>query len=120
MGLKNTFSHQVCSRIVASILGLLFLLIPLTSCGGPTVLQFVPIDLGLRAQALDSPVVGPLPDTKVLHVRITFKISQNVINKLGSQKIQPNQPSHVENLANSLVIDDAPYQKIKGFFNVQG
>ena len=121
MGFKHTLSHQIWSQILATMLGLLLLLLPLTSCGTtPTVLQFVPINLGLPDQALNSPVVGPLPDTKVLHVRITFKISQNVLNRLSGQKIQPKQPSHLESLANQLGINDATYQKIKAFFKLQG
>jgi hypothetical protein len=62
MDFKHIVSRKTCSRIVASMLGLLVLLIPLTSCG-PTSLQFVPIDLGLPCLGLNAPVVGPLPDT---------------------------------------------------------
>ena len=102
-------------------LGLFFLLVPfLASCAGPAPLQMTPIDLGLPPAALKSPVVGPLPDNTPLHVRITFKVSQSIINKLQGQKGHPGQPSHLENLAKQIGIDDGTYQKIKDFFNLQG
>jgi len=102
-------------------LGLFFLLVPLlASCGGPAPLEMTPVDLGLPSAALKSPVVGPLPDNTQLHVRITFKVSQSIINKLQGQKGHPGQPSHLENLAKQIGIDDGTYQKIKDFFNLQG
>ena len=102
-------------------LGLFFLLVPLlASCGGPASLEMTPVDLGLPSSALKSPVVGPLPDNTQLHVRITFKVSQSIINKLQGQKGHPGQPSHLENLAKQIGIDDGTYQKIKDFFNLQG
>jgi len=80
----------------------------------------VPIDLGLPPQALNAPTVGPLPDTTALHVSITFKVNQAILNSLSNQKIQPGHPSHLENLANRIGISDATYQKFKAFFNLQG
>jgi kumamolisin len=118
----HNYSRPMSTRVVASILGLLLLSIPLVSCGTsvPTPLRFVPIDLGLPPQALNAPTVGPLPDTTTLHISVTFKINQAILNSLNSQKIQPGHPSHLENLANRLGISDATYQKIKAFFNLQG
>jgi kumamolisin len=122
MAHKYELSCHMSKRVLASILGLLLLAAPLTSCGNtvPAPLRFVPIDLGLPPQALNAPTVGPLPDTTKLHVSITFKINQAILNSLGNQKIQPGHPSHLENLANRLGISDATYQKIKAFFNLQG
>jgi subtilase family serine protease len=91
----------------------------LAACNNPAPLQFVPVNLGIPSQALNSPVVGPVPDATKLHMRITFKVSQGVITKLSSQ-VHPRQPSRLENVANSIGIDDATYQKIKAFFNLQG
>ena len=105
--------------LVIGLIGLLLFLPVMASCNAPAPLQSVPIDLGIPSQALNSPVVGPLPDATQLHARITFKVSQNVINKLSSD-IHPHQRSKLENLANQIGISDATYQKIKGFFNLQG
>src|SRR5207253_3789876 len=91
----------------------------LAGCTTPATLKFVPIVLGVTSQALDSPVVGPLPDTTKLHVRVTFKVSQDVINKLNND-IHPHRPSKLENLANQIGISDATYQQIKDFFNLKG
>jgi kumamolisin len=109
-------------RIVMSMCGLLLLVfVPqLTSCGGPAPLEFTPIDLGIPAQALNSPVVGPLPDSTKLHVGVTFKVNQGLINKLEGQQVHPGQHSKLEDLANKIGIDDATYQRIKDFFNLKG
>src|SRR5205085_3927185 len=115
---SNKYSAPFRSSI-ACFLGILLFLPLLASCNTPAPLKFVPIDLGIPSQALNSPVVGPLPDTTKLHVRVTFKVSQDVINKLNSD-IHPHQPSKLENLANQIGISDATYQRIKDFFNLQG
>ena len=109
-------------RIVMSVCGLLLLVfVPqLTSCGGPAPLEFTPIDLGIPAQALNSPVVGPLPDSTKLHVGVTFKVDQGLINKLEGQQVHPGRRSKLEDLANKIGIDDATYQRIKDFFNLKG
>lgn len=119
---KRRVSRQVFRSVWASVCGLLLLvLVPLlASCGTPASLQFVPFDLGIPAPALNSPVVSPLPDSTKLHVRITFKVNQQIINKLGSQQVHPGQRSRLEDLANQIGIDDATYQKIKDFFNLKG
>lgn len=103
------------------LLGISLLFLPLlASCGATNSLEPVPIDLGIPAAALNSPVVGPLPDNTKMHLGITFKISQNLLNHLGTQTPQPGQPSHLENVANKLGIDDATYQKVRDFFNLGG
>lgn len=113
---KNVF-HTLPRSLMVCILGLMLLTPMLVACNNPV--QFVPVNLGIPAQALNSPVVGPLPDATKLHARVTFKVSDAVINKLNSE-IHPHQPSHLEKVANSIGIDDATYQKIKGFFNLSG
>lgn len=124
MALHYKASHQARITTIVSMFGLLLLLLSLASCGGsvptPTPLQFVNLDLGLPPAALSAPVTGPLPDNTVLHVRVTFKVSQSVLNQMKSQKIQPGQRSHLEDLAGKLGIDDATYQKWKSFFNLSG
>jgi kumamolisin len=120
MALINKLISLAWSRTLAGILGLLLLLVPLASCGTPAPLRFVTINTGLPSQALNAPVVGPMPDNTKLHVRVTFKINQAVLNRLNSQKIQPGQRSHLENFANQIGINDATYQKIRNFFNLKG
>jgi kumamolisin len=115
-------SHHRYRNLVLSVSGLfLLILVPLlASCGAPAPLEFVPVDLGIPDQALKSPIIGPLPDSTTLHVGITFKVDQDIINKLNSQPIHPGQPSKVEQVANKLGIDDATYQKIIAFFSLKG
>lgn len=106
--------------VSVSVLFLLILVPFLASCGAPAPLEFVPVDLGIPDQALKSPTVGPLPDSTKLHVGITFKVDQNVINKLNNQPIHPGQRSKLEQFANKIGIDDATYQQITGFFSLKG
>lgn len=106
---------------LAMLLGLLLLFMPvLASCSTINELQATPIDLGIPQNALNSPIIGPLPDNTILHVRITFKISQNLLNKLGTQQPRAGQRSNLESIAHQLGIDDGTYQKIKNFFNLGG
>src|SRR5262245_10393939 len=121
MVLIYKFIALAWGRALAGILGILLLLVPLASCGGtPAPLRFVTINTGLPSQALNAPVVGPLPDNTKLHVRVTFKINQALLNRLNSQKIQPGQPSHLEKFAKQIGINDATYQKIRNFFSLKG
>lgn len=98
-------------RVAAAFFGLLLLFSPLlASCGTPAPLQMATIDLGIPQVALNSPVVGPLPDNTQLRVGITFKVSQSVLDKFDRQKIQPGHKSNLEKFANQIGIDDATYQ----------
>src|SRR5881227_159845 len=105
---------------VLRVLALLAVLAPLANCGTPPPLQFTTIDLGIPPAALNSSVVGPLPDNTQMRVGITFKVSQSVLDKFDRQKIQPGHKSNLENFANQIGINDATYQKIKDFFNLKG
>src|SRR5579872_7482166 len=116
--LKHKNSHALFHRAMVCIIGLMLFTPILAACNAPAPLQFVPVDLGIPSQALNSPVVGPLADSTKLHVRVTFKVSQAVINKLSTQ-VHPHQPSQLEKVANQIGVDDATYQKIKAFFNIQ-
>lgn len=104
----------------ALFLTLLFSLASLVSCNQPAPPQYVSLNLGIPAAALQSPVIGPLPDATVLHVGVTFKIDPRLLAQAEQQKLQPGQPSNLEALAKRLGIDDATYQKIKQFFSLQG
>ena len=90
-------------RVAAAFFGLLLLISPLlASCGTPAPLQMATIDLGIPQVALNSPVVGPLPDNTQLRVGITFKVSQSVLDKFDRQKIQPGHKSNLEKFANQI------------------
>ena len=120
--LKRSLLSLWLHKFVISITGLFLLVVVplLASCATPTQLEVVPIDLGIPSQALNSPIIGPLPDSTKLHVAITFKVNQAIINSLNGQQIHPGQHSKLEQFANKIGIDDATYQKIKDFFNLKG
>ena len=121
------------SKAWIGILGPLVLLVLLVGCGGPNPvsvptptptfpvpsLSLTTFNLHLPAAALNAPVVGPLPDNTLLHVSVTFKVNQQLLNQLGSKKVPQGQTQNLENLANQLGITDSQYQQIKAYFGVQ-
>ena len=115
--------HILYRHVFLSTFGLLLLLIPLASCATPTPasnpLQPTALKTGIPANALNSPTTGQLPDNTLLHVRVTFKLNQQKMQQAQQQPISPGQSSHVEQIANSLGISDATYQKIKSFFSLR-
>jgi Pro-kumamolisin, activation domain len=124
MGLYNGRRSRIGHSLMC-MLGILFILTPLLSSCTTTALpaqtiQFVPLNLGIPADAMKSPVVGQLPDNTILHVRITFKMDPKWLKRLEQQKIQSGQRSNLESFANKLGISEATYQKIRAFFNTQG
>lgn len=110
-------------QLVAALIGLCLVIMPLASCGTTTTtdaLKEVPLNLNIPGDAMNSSVIGPLPGSTVLHVRITFKIDPAIMKKMQDQKVEPGKPSHVEQFAKQLGIDDGTYQKFKDFFSPQG
>lgn len=108
---------------------MLFLLIVLAACGGgnqssvstptPSV-QYSSVNLGIPQKALNSPIVGNLPDSTPLHVLVTFKVNKKLLNQLGaSQKNAPGQGTDLSTMANQLGITDQQYQQIKQFFSAE-
>ena len=57
---KHRVSRALLHRMMISIVGLMLLTPILAACNTPAPLQFVPVNLGIPAQALNSPVVGPI------------------------------------------------------------
>src|SRR5450631_1940109 len=114
--------YRVCGFLAKRAVVLVFflLLAPLVSCGTPQPLQITNLNLGIPANALKSPVTGPLPDKTLLHVRFTFKLDPNLLKQADQQRGQPGQRSKLESFANKIGISDATYQKIKDFFSLQG
>ncbi len=118
---KNMVPRFFSGRAIAGMLGLLLLLAPLAACGGGTQPPlFTTLNLGIPTEAMNSPITGQLPNNTELHVRVTFKLDQNALNKMQNQKIQPGTKSNLENAASNIGIDDGTYQKIKNFFNPSG
>ncbi len=118
---KNMVPRFMSGRAIVGMFGLLLLLAPLASCGGGTQPPlFTTLNLGIPAEAMNSPITGQLPNNTELHVRIAFKLDQNALNKMQNQKIEPGTKSNLENAANKIGIDDGTYQKIKSFFNPSG
>ena len=126
----HPFSRIHSSKAWSGILVPLALLLLLVGCGGPTqvttptptvppLFQLTTFDLHLPQAALNAPVVGPLPDNTPLHVSVTFKVNQQLLNQLGKQKVKQGQNQNLENIANQLGISDSQYQQIKTYFGVQ-
>lgn len=125
---KNRFGNWR-GRVLISLL----LLLTLAACsnGGnqaqqstPTSsassLQLTPFSLGIPQSALQSTVVGNVPDNTKLHVIVTFKQNASLLKQLGGQqKSQAGQGTDASNLANQLGITDQQYQQIKQYFGVQ-
>lgn len=119
----NRVRHVSGKHMSTGLLALLLLLPFLSNCGtpnAPQALKFTSLDLGIPTEAMNSPVVGQLPDNTVLHVRISFKLNPQWLKRVEQQPIQPGKQSKLESFANQVGIDDATYQKIKGFFSPQG
>jgi kumamolisin len=114
--------YRACRSLAGRAVVLVFflLLAPLASCGTPQPLQITNLNLGIPANALKSPVTGPLPDKTQLHVRFTFKLDPKLLKQADQQRGQPGQRSQLEGFANKVGISDATYQKIKDFFSLQG
>src|SRR5215813_2884254 len=109
MKLLHKVSHAQVVHLSALFLTLFFSLASLVSCNQPAAPQYTSINLGIPAAALQSPVKGPLPDSMLLHVGITFKIDPRLLDQANRQKLQPGQNSHLESLAKRLGISDSTY-----------
>ncbi len=128
MFLIRHFVEVQRQRAWVSGIASVFLLILLVGCGGPQQVvvatptplpTFPPVtwttfDLHLPPTALNAPVVGPLPANTILHVSITFRVTQQELNKLQST---PGQ--NLANDANQLGINDSEYQQIKHVYGIQ-
>src|SRR5713101_6350543 len=108
--------HTRVVHLSALVLTLFFSLASLVSCNQPAPAQYVSLNLGIPAAALQSPVKGPLPDATVLHVGITFKIDPRLLNQADQKRPQPGQPSNPGGTGHGLGIDNGLFQKMKGFF----
>ncbi len=130
MFLIRHFAHAQRKHTWISAIGSVLLFVLLVGCSGPSQVAiptptpmptptFPPItwatfDLHLPPEALNAPVVGPLPPDTILHVSVTFRVTQQELNKLQST---PGQ--NLENDANQLGINNSEYQRIKQIYGIQ-
>ena len=103
-----------------ALVGLILLIFSLVACNASSVVQFSDLQLDIPPDALKAPVVRPLPDNQKLHVGVTLKMNQDWLKKMEGTKIEPGKPSHLEDFAKKIGIDDQTYQKFKDFFSPQG
>ncbi len=82
-----------------------------------TVQQFSTINLGIPTDALNSPVVGTLPDSTLMNVRLLFKVTPSQQNQLD--KISKNGED-LGKRANQIGISDATFAQIKSMLGIQG
>src|SRR5690348_13691998 len=78
-------NHTKLVHLSALLIPLFFSLASLVGCDQPAPPQYVSLNLGSPAAALQSPVKGPLPETTMLHVRISFKVNPQVLNLVGQR-----------------------------------
>jgi kumamolisin len=103
---------------------LLLMLLCLASCSftvntpkpTPTPPAFSPVKLGIPADALNSPVEGPLDPNTQMKVNVYFKLNQSQQNEL--RKVTTNQQD-LKQEANKIGITDAQYEQIKHYLQVQ-
>jgi len=106
-------------KIVALLLVLLLAGCGSTNSPAPTPTPSIPfsrIDLGIPADALSSPVTGPVNDTTVMHVVLFFKVNQSQQQQL--QKIS-GQGQSLEKQANSIGISDSAFQQVKNYLGIE-
>ncbi len=120
--------HRMMRSRLYSVVSLL-LLCALAACGGgnqqtsatPTPSHaLVTFDLGIPQQALNAPVAGNVADDTQLHVLVSLKVNQALLNQLGGQQQNASdQGTDLTAVANQLGITDQQYQQIKQFFGLQ-
>jgi subtilase family serine protease len=124
MFLIRLFVHVQQKHAWIGGIGSVFLLSLLIGCGGPNPvsiptptlppLTWTTFDLHLPPEALNAPVVGPLPDDTLLHVSITFHVNQQELNTL-----QATPGQNLEHDADRLGISGSEYQQLKRVFGIQ-
>ncbi len=124
MFLIRLFAHVQQKHAWIGGIGSVFLLVLLVGCGGsnpviiptPTLppITWTTFDLHLPPEALNAPVVGPLPDNTVLHVSVTFHVNQQELNTL-----QATPGQNLEHYADQLGISGSQYQQLKQVYGIQ-
>ncbi|GAC1359884.1 MAG: hypothetical protein NVS4B11_29270 [Ktedonobacteraceae bacterium] len=114
------------SRAFTNVAMLLFAVVLLASCGAdtstvkptptPLSLHFTTLNLHIPQKAYAAPVTGSVPDSQSLHIGVSFKLNQAILDKLKNQK--KGDTKDATTLANQLGISDEEYQHIKAFFGI--
>ena len=125
--MKHTRSNFLTSPLGPFKLGVLLLLLVFAGCNSAATNTITPkptarplfslIDLGIPAEALNSPVVGSLADDTVMHVHLLFKLTQS---QQGQLTRISNQGQDLTKLANEIGISDATFAQIKAQLGIQG
>ena len=116
---------HTASFALAKVMALLCVVVLLAACGGdtgavkptPTPSQFTTLNLHIPQQAYSAPVAGSVPDSQILHVGVSFKLNQAVLDKLKNRK--KGDTKDATSVANQLGITDEEYQHIKSYFGVE-
>jgi len=122
---ETPFSSPARATVAAV---LLFFVVVLAGCGGgtdvvtptptaPPVAAFTVLNLHIPQKAYDAPTTGPVPDGQVLHVGVSFKLNQTLLDKVKDQK--KGTTKDATSLANQLGISDEEYQHIKAYFGIE-
>lgn len=125
-GISTLLAHR--SSFSKVVVMLLMLALIISGCASSTTvtqptpspaphLAFSSINLGIPADALNSPTTGPLADDTLMHVRLLFKLNQSQQNQLN--KIS-NKQQDISHLANQIGISDATFARIKAALGITG
>lgn len=116
---------RIPSLTLINVAAFLCVVALLAGCGGdtttvkptPTPVQFTVLDLHLPQKAYDATVTGSVPDSQILHVSVSFKLNQAVLDKL--KHLKQGDTKGAQNLQSQLGISDQEYQQIKAYFGVE-
>ncbi|GAC1423994.1 MAG: hypothetical protein NVS4B1_23460 [Ktedonobacteraceae bacterium] len=119
---------HVSSLARIKVATLLFVVVLLAGCGGgdtttpkptptPLSVQFSILDLHLPQKAYTAAITGAVADRQILHVSVSFKLNQAVLDKL--KHIKKGDTKGAQDLQSQLGISDQEYQQIKAFFGVE-
>ncbi len=116
------------SLILTKVATFLFVVVLLAGCSGgntttsnptptPSSVQFSVLDLHLPQKAYTAAITGAVADSQVLHVSVSFKLNQMVLDKL--KQLKRGDTKDAQALQSQLGISDQEYQQIKAYFGVQ-
>ena len=87
----------------------------------PAPISFIPLQLDIPSKALNAPITGNVPDSQPLHIGVTLKVDQQVLDQMSKNGIaKSGDTTNASNIAKKLGISDADYQRFKQFFGVSG
>ncbi len=118
---------RISSHALIKVAALLFVVVLLVGCSGgntttsptptPSHVQFSVLDLHLPQKAYAATITGSVPDSQVLHVSVSFKLNQAVLEKL--KHVKKGDTKETQALQSQLGISDQEYQQIKAYFGIE-